>query len=102
MTTQRLLLVLLAAALALAIALAPEAEAWQAGDPEGELPYAFRLDDAPAQGATAPATATPGEIAAAVLTLFGFLGLIAGNLVRWSGDLSWKERSVFATKPPGE
>ena len=40
---------------------------------------------------------TPGELLAGALTLLGFLGLIASNLVRWSSDLSWKERSVFAT-----
>jgi hypothetical protein len=43
---------------------------------------------------------TPGELLAGALTLLGFLGLIATNLVRWSSDLSWKERSVFA--PPSQ
>lgn len=45
---------------------------------------------------------TPGELLAGALTLLGFLGLIATNLVRWSSDLSWKERSVFAPSTQGD
>lgn len=44
---------------------------------------------------------TPSEMLAFALTLFGFLGLIATNLVRWSSDLSWKERSVFSASQEG-
>lgn len=97
MTAPKILLALLVTA----FALAPSAGASQQGDPPDGVPYAFRLDDPSAERVPA-VSATPGEIAAAVLTLCGFLGLIAGNLVRWSGDVSWKERSVFSSRPPGE
>jgi hypothetical protein len=40
----------------------------------------------------------PGDGVAALFTLLGFLGLIAGNLLRWSGDSSANaNRSVFSS-----
>jgi hypothetical protein len=35
------------------------------------------------------------DAAAAMFLLISFLGLIAGILVRWSSDTSWKERPMI-------
>jgi hypothetical protein len=81
-----------------------------AASDEGSVPsasHAVALDaesapvDVPAQApeaaASHPQQDTPGDAVAALLTLFGFLGLIGGNLVRWSGDTSAKSnRSAFS------
>jgi hypothetical protein len=40
---------------------------------------------APTEGMSPDRQDGPGDGAAALLTLSGFLGLIAGNLLRWSG-----------------
>jgi hypothetical protein len=59
--------------------------------------YAFTLDGAaPASGTPSedPASpATPGDLAAALVMLSLFLALIAGNLLRWSGE-PWKVEKV--------
>lgn len=35
------------------------------------------------------------DVAAAMLLLLGFLAIIAGILVRWSSDTSWKDRPMI-------
>lgn len=89
----------------IAMSVSPNARAAsKEGSVPSAVPYAVTLDEVvgPAEN-VAPAEAsrerqeTPGDAAAALFTLFGFLGLIAGNLVRWSGDRSAKSNpSVFS------
>lgn len=75
---------------------------------EGSTPsasYAVILDAEAEANQARPAVESPasparpdssGDAAAALFTLFGFLGLISGNLVRWSRSTSSKSNpSVF-------
>lgn len=86
---------------ALAALLAVLATGVEASSIEGALPapafYAFTLD------AATPASSTPSEdpgsravpedLAAALVMLSLFLALIAGNLIRWSGE-PWRVEKV--------
>ena len=83
---------------AMAVASTSLAFSRDAGLP-GAVPYAVTFDNATApQTEAAPVSKEPpSDASSGILVLIGFLGLIAGNLLRWSGDTSGKSNpSVFS------
>jgi hypothetical protein len=88
----------LAALAVLVVTLTIEVEASSIeGVPPAPAFYAFTLDDvapAAAPQSEAPASpAVPEDLAVGLVMLSAFLALIAGNLLRWSGE-PWKVEKV--------